>query len=475
MKRACFRFFRILPAALVLAGCATQANYEKPSNADLTPANWRWKLAGPACEAPKGNWWQMFADSELDRLETLALAENQSLAAAAARLEQARAAARVAKSSLYPSLSGNAAYDHQRLSGTRPLPIPVPVAVTPMDTDTHSVSLDAAYELDLFGRIRAQSSSAKAQMQATAADLETMHLTIAAEVAETYFALRAKDEEIAQLSQSVVLREEEAQILANRFENGLIAEIDATRARSELAGAKATLAAAEGARADLFSALALLCGKAPASLELAPAANPLPQNPPLVPAELPSALLERRSDVAAAERRLAAKYEEIGVARAAYFPSVSLVGSGGYLSGEAADLFDAQSAVWSVAPRVSLPLFTAGRTKANVERAKAVYDEALASYRQSVLSAFREVDSALAASAALARQDEAAREALAFARKTADLSKARYEAGTADYMTLADAERRVLEQERALSQLSAQRYAASVRLVKALGGGWTGR
>jgi ABC-2 type transport system ATP-binding protein len=392
---------------------------------------------------------------------------------ALAHQEKGRAAARGAKSSLYPSLSGNAAYEHQRLSGNRPMPIPVPVAVTPMDTDTHSLSLDAAYELDLFGRIRSQSASAKAQMQATAADLETMHLSIAAEVAETYFALRAKDEEIAQLSRTVQLREEEARILAGRFEKGLIAEIDATRARSELAGAKAALALAQGQKADLYGALALLCGKAPANLEVAPATAPLPENPPLVPADLPSALLERRSDIASAEKRLAAKYEEIGVARAAYFPSISLVGSGGTLSSEASDLFDAQSAVWSVAPRVSLPLFTAGRTKANVERAKAAYDEALANYKQSVLTAFREVDSALAASAALARQDGAAREALSFAKKTADLAKARYEAGYVDYMTLADAERRVLEQERALSQLSAQRYAASVRLVKALGGGWS--
>ena len=457
--------------SVLFAGVLCAADFTRPDASDLAPADWRWKSAAPSAELPKGDWWTIFGDAELSRLEGLALSGNQSLAAAAARVEQARATARMSRSALYPNLSAEASYGHERLSGNRPMPISTPMKVTPMDEDSHSIALDAAYEIDLFGRIRHSEASARAQALAGAANLETMRLSVSAEVAVDYFALRAREVECAQLSRAVELRQDEANILGERYRKGLIPEIDASQALTALASAKADLEGVELERATYCNALALLCGKAPGAFEIAPATGPLAE-PPLVPADLPSALLERRSDIAAAERRLQAKFEEIGAARAACFPSITLVGSGGYLSTDATSLFTPDSAVWSISPRINVPLFTGGRTKADLARAKAAYDEALANYRQSVLSAFREVEDALASAAFLSREQAASDEALAFARRTADLAAARYKSGLVDYLAVAGAERAVLAEERRNALLLSERHAASVRLVKALGGGW---
>lgn len=465
----------IIPLAFVLVvasigGCVSGPDYQKPETAQIAPTDWRWKIAEPGDALPKGDWWVLYADAELDRLERAALSENQSLKAALARVEQARAAAGISRSQLFPTVTGNAAYQHQRLSGNRPLPISTPMNVEPMAQDSHSVSLDMIYEIDLWGRVRRSDESALALLEANKADYDSVLLTLTADVAINYFSLRAKDAEIETLQKAVTLREESAKILRDRFQNGLIPEIDSTQAETELAQARADLAETKRQRADFFNALALLCGEAPANLALGQDLTPLPANPVAVPAGLPSSLLERRPDISAAERRLAAKNAQIGVARAAYFPSVSLTGSGGFLSTDATNLFVNDSAVWSLGPKVSLPLFTAGRTRSEVERATAAYDEAMANYRQSVLAAFREVEDALAAIQFLSEQDLAVNKAVAFARKTADLARERYAAGFVDYMTVANAERNYLAQERQSTKLRAQRYAASVKLVKALGG-----
>ena len=456
--------------ASIPAGCAVGPDYQRPDTAALAPADWRWKLAQPSDALPKGDWWTLYNDPSLDRLEQSALKDSQTLKAAFARLEQARAAAKGSRSALFPSFNAGAGYEHQRLSGNRPMPISTPISVTPMDQDSHAVSLDMAYEIDLWGRVRRTNEAAAARLSASAADSSNAVLTLTAEVAIDYFALRAKDAEIGTLRETVALRGESARILADRFKNGLIPEIDSTQADTELASSRADLDEALRQRAGLANALALLCGRAPSALDIPDNAAPLPVNPPTIPTTLPSALLERRPDVATAEQVLAAKNAEIGVARAAYFPSVSLVGSGGFLSTEATNLFTNDSAVWSVAPGVKLPLFTAGRTAAEVERAKAAYDEALANYRQSILVSFKEVEDSLADIRFLESQDGAVREALAFAGKTADLARDRYKAGLVDYMTVAEAERNLLVQERRAELIRAQRYAASVRLVKALGG-----
>jgi multidrug efflux system outer membrane protein len=466
--------FAFFPTVSFNSSCTTGPDYAKPDIGQLAPADWHWKIAEPGDARPRGDWWAVYDDATLDRLERAALSGNQSLKAAVARIEQARATARISRSQLFPTLNGNAAYQHQRLSGNRPLPISTPMDVEPMGQDSHSVSLDMIYEIDLWGRVRRSDEASLALLEANKADYDSVLLTLTADVAVNYFSLRAKDEEITALQKAVTLREESAKILADRYNNALIPEIDATQAQTELAQSRADLAETERQRAELWNALALLCGEAPARLELAENAFPLPTSPIAVPAGLPSSLLERRPDVAAAERRLAAKNAQIGVARAAYFPSVSLTGSGGFLSTEATNLFVNDSAVWSLGPKVSLPLFTAGRTKADVERASAAYDEALANYRQSVLTAFTEVEDALASIRYLAEQNAAQNEAMAFARKTSELAKERYAAGFVDYMTVANAERNYLVQERQSAKLRALRYAASVKLIKALGGSFAG-
>ena len=469
MKLAAHRLFTATLTTLLISSCVCGPEYERPDVSDLAPTDWRWKLATPSDAAPKGAWWKIYADPALDRLEEDALSGSETLKAALARVEQARAAARMSESYKLPTASASASYQHQRLSGNRPMQISTPMAIEPMNQDTHSVSLDASYELDLWGRIRRASESDVALAFASGADAENLRLTLAADVATTYFSIRAKDDEIASLDEAVQLREESAKILQERFEKDLIPEIDASRAKMELALARADLASAKKTRAELFNALSLLCGKAPANLEIGEGIALL-TNPPSVPTEAPAKLLERRPDVAAAERRLASKCAEIGVARAAYFPSVSLIGSTGFLSTDANNLATSDSAVWSIAPKVSVPLFTAGRTKADVARAKAAYDEAMANYRQSVLAAFKDTDDALADIRFLAEQDAAEDEALKFALDTEKLARQRYEAGYADYFTVVDAQRGVLAQKRAKAQLAALRYAASIHLIKALGG-----
>jgi outer membrane protein, multidrug efflux system len=470
MKKSARMILLVAIASLLFSACVCGPDYKKPDVSDLTPTDWRWKLATPSDAAPKGPWWKIYGDPALDKLETDALSGSETLKGALARVQQARAVARIGESYKLPTASASASYQHQRLSGNRPLPISTPLSIEPMNQDAHSVSLDASYELDLWGRIRRASESDAALAAASGADAENLRLTLTADVAITYFSIRAKDEEIASLDEAVRLREESAKILEERFEKELIPEIDASRAKTELASARADLAGARKNRAELFNALALLCGKAPANLEECESA-PLVANPPAIPANAPATLLEYRPDVAAAERRLEAKCAQIGVARAAYFPSVNLIGSTGFLSTDANNLATSDSATWSIAPKVSVPLFTGGRTKAEATRAKAAYDEAVANYRQAVLAAFKDVEDALADIRFLAEQDAAQNEALKFALETEKLARQRYDAGYVDYLGVVDAERGVLAQKRAKSQIASLRYAASIRLIKALGGG----
>jgi multidrug efflux system outer membrane protein len=464
-----------LPAGLLLlpafAGCVVGPRYQKPDVARLTPADWHWKIAEPNDALPKGAWWELFNDPELSRLERAAAASNQTLRAAVARVDQARAVARLSRSEFFPEISLDPSYARQRISANQPIPLPVAAPRKPITQDSFSVPLDLRWELDLWGRVRHSLEGARAQAEASAADYHNVLLTLQADVAVNYFALRALDASVSTLRRAVELRRESATILQDRFSHGLIPEIDAVQARAEAAQADAALADAERQRTERLYALALLCGQPASQFEIA-ASGGVTASPVAVPAGLPSALLERRPDIAAAERRLFARNAQIGVARSAYFPSIALIGSAGFLSAAADNLFSDDSRAWSIGPRISLPLFNAGRTKADAARATAAYDEALADYRQSVLVAFKDVEDALAQIALRARQASAQAKALAFSRQAAGLAKSRYEAGIISYLEVATAERAVLQQERQSAQIEAARFAASVHLIKALGGGW---
>ena len=459
---------RLTALFLVAASCTVGPAYKKPDAAQLAPAEWHWKLAEPRDAVPKGDWWDVFHDAGLARLETNALACNQNLRAAVARVDQARAAARLTRSQLFPELSFDPSFNRQRVSANEPLPFLV--KLKPVYLNTFDVPLDLSYEMDLWGRVRRSFQSSRAQAQASAADCQNVLLTLTADVAVNYFLLRSLDAEIATLDLTLQLRENSAAILAARFAAGTIPELDAAQAKADLAATQADLADLTRQRAETQDALALLCGQPASSFTLP--ALPLAGSPPRVPIGLPSSVLERRPDIAAAERNLASKNAQIGVARAAYFPIVRLTGQAGYLSGEAQNLFRPDSLAFSFGPSLSLPLFTAGRTAAGVKQAESSAQEALANYKQTVLTALKEVEDSLAQILFWNQQAAAQNDALTSARRVSQLTQARCDAGVLTEFEVINARRAELQQERQTAELCARRYAATVRLIKALGGGW---
>jgi multidrug efflux system outer membrane protein len=469
MVKSARRTFWNCVVAVLLCSCAVGPNYKRPDLAPITPADWHWKPAEPQDALPKGEWWAVFHDPVLDQLESQAAVNNQDLRAALARLEQARAEARITRSQLYPELTLDPSAARQRSSGN--LPTPIPVRVRSATFNTFNVPLDLSYEVDLWGKIRRSFESSRAQAQASLADYQNFQLSLAADVASEYFLVRSLDREIVTLRRTIQLRQDSVRILSDRFTIGTIPEIDLAEAKTDLATAKADLADTTRQRAETLHALALLCGRAASTFDVPEHAASI-SSPPLPPVVLPSALVERRPDIAKAERTLAAQNAQIGVARAAYFPVIRLTGQAGYLSAESDKLFSTDSRTWSIGPSVSLPIFTAGRTAADVRRARAVYEEALAQYREIVLTAFREVEDSLAQVTLRAQQASDQSEALASATKVWDLDRARYDAGVISYFELADAERLALQQERLAAQIQGQRFIASVHLIKALGGGW---
>jgi multidrug efflux system outer membrane protein len=449
-------------------------DYKQPTNS--VPANYKavqlgnWKEGQPLDNVPKGNWWELFGDTNLNALESQALQANQQLKAAVARVDQARSTARVARSQLLPSLTLDPSYTRQRYS-----PNANP-SFGDLTANTFSTPLDLSYEIDLWGRVRRSFESAHADAQASLAEFYNVLLTLQSDVAQNYFALRSLDAEIATVASTVDLRKEQVRLVRSRLEGGIGSELDVAQAETELATTEAEAAALAQERDELENAIAILAGENPATFKLAALENantnwnPLP---PEIPAGLPADLLERRPDVAAAERQLASANAKIGVAKAAFFPVLTLTGSGGYLSGDLESLFNWDSRTWSIGPSLSLPIFAGGRNRANYKHSQAAFEEATALYRQQILVAFGEVEDSLSGIHHLAVQSEAQQRAVASARRAADLATDRYRSGIVAYIEVVDANRDTLTAERANAQLAGQRLIASVQLIKALGGGWT--
>jgi hydrophobe/amphiphile efflux-1 (HAE1) family protein/NodT family efflux transporter outer membrane factor (OMF) lipoprotein len=463
----------LFPIVRAKAGALTIGpDYRQP--AISVPANYKavefgsWKEGRPLDNVPKGRWWEIFGDTYLDALESQSLSANQQLKAAVARVDQARATARIARGQLLPSLNLDPSFTRQRYS---PNEVPGFGRIT---ADTYSTPLDLSYEVDLWGRVRRSFQSAHAEAQASLADFYDVLLTLQADVAQNYFALRSLDAEIATVNGTIGLRREQLQLVRSRLEGGIGSDLDVAQAETELATTEAEGASLAQQRDELENAIAILVGENPASFRLAALedANWNPQ-PPEIPAGLPADLLERRPDVAAAERQLASANAKIGVAKAAFFPVLSLTGSGGYLSAGADNLFNWDSRTWSVGPSLSLPIFAGGRNRANYSRSKAAFEEATALYRQQILVAFGEVESSLSGLHHLADQSEAQERAVTSARRSADLAADRYQSGVVAYIEVVDANRDALAAERANAQLAGQRLIACVQLIKALGGGWT--
>src|SRR5213592_588861 len=459
---------------LALAGCAVGPNYKRPTTE--TPAHYKaealgsWKRGQPGDHVPKGDWWNIFGDQTLNDLQGRATGANQELKAAVARVEQARATARVARSELLPTLNADSSYTRQRFS-----PNQVP-SFGDLTANNYRGALDLSYEIDLWGRVRRGFESARADAQASLAAFHNVLLALQADVAQNYFALRALDAEIATVTGTMNLRKEQVRLVRSRFEGGIGSELDVARAETELATTEAEAASLAQRRAELENAIAILAGANPAVFKLSAlddANTKWNPQPPVVPAGLPAELLERRPDVAEAERQLASANARIGVAKAAFFPVLSLTGSGGYVSGDIDSLMHRESRTWSIGPSLSLPIFAGGRNRANYKRSQASFDEAVARYRQQVLVAFGEVENSLSGIRHLVDQAAAQQRAVANARRAAELATDRYRSGIVSYLEVVDASRDALQAERANAQLAGQRLIAAVQLIKALGGGWT--
>jgi len=472
--RKAFRLGLPLAALMLLTGCFVGPDYKRPAATTMPTAfagaTNGWKVAQPQAQFPKGNWWEIFGDAELNELEAQSSAANQQLKAAVQRFAEARATMDATRAGLFPFLSLSGSYTRQQSSANAPLTTTGKAAGQSSTYNTFTVPLDLTYEVDLWGRVRRSVESARAQAQASADDLEAIKLMIQAEVAVDYFTLRALDSQLSVLQSNVEVFNKSLELTVNRRVGGVATDLDVAQAQTILETTQAQLPAVALQRARFEHALAVLTGQ-PASTFRIPERT-LSNTPPFIPSGLPSELLERRPDISAAERRMAAANANIGVAKAAFFPSITLNGLAGLESINAGTLFNAASGFWAVGPSLNVPIFEGGRLRADLRLTKATYEEVIANYRQSVLSAFAEVEDNLSAQNLLASQYEAQSRALVAARKQLEIANNRYRNGLITYLEVATAQNTVLNVEFATVQLRGQQIVAAVTLVKALGGGW---
>ena len=473
-KRLMPRLFPLLAALLVLAGCSVAPPYERAS-VD-TPAAFKevpdangWKAAEPAENVSRGEWWTVFSDPTLDRLEIQAADANQDLQAGLARLTQARAALQGTRAGLFPHLEVGTGATRQRTSPAS--------QKLPADADSEARTLWRAqatvgYEAELFVRISSDIEAASAATQQSEALLRSLQLAIQADVAQAYFGVRELDALAALYVETVSLREQNLTLFQRRFDEGDISELELARSRTELASARSEVIGIARQRAVAEHALAILLGQAPAAFALP--AQPLDPVTVRIPVGLPSDLLERRPDIAAAERAMAAANARIGSARAAFYPRFELTGAFGYESAELGDLFKWSSRTFLLGPLVgtmlSLPVFDAGARQAGLDQANAAYQQDVANYRQTVLRAFKEVEDNLAHLRLLGDQKQAQADAVHSARRAARVSQIQFREGSISYLGVIDADHSVLQQQRIAVQLDADKARATVNLIRAVGG-----
>lgn len=470
MKHISASLALVVAALFLLAGCVVGPNFEPPTS--VSPATWREQgRAASSSQRLATNWWALFGDETLDDLQLRALTANQDLKQAVARVDENRATLHRAKSDWYPTLNLNQSYEHARSSENGLQGRTTGNGLIPLEQDDFRATIDGSYELDLWGKVRRTVESAAAQSAAVEAARDTVLLNLTADVAENYFSLRSLDAEIAVLERTLGLREKALAVNRLRLEGGIALPADVSRAETELANVQSDLSEARRRRVIFRNGLAVLCGEPASTFDLE--SKPLVfTTPPEVPAGLPSELLLRRPDVAEAEQTAASRCAEIGVAKAAFLPSVKLTGYAGFESLELKDLFTWEGRIWSVGPSVTMPIFNGGRNRANLKVAEARYEQAVAAYRQSVLGAFRDVENALSNTRAYAEQAAALRRAEASAQQTAEYFDQRLQGGMIGYLDVVDAQRTLLQAERASVQNLDLRYSASIQLIKALGGGW---
>lgn len=459
----------------LVAACSVEPAYHPPQVDVPTTfkeaAPGTWKQAQPADSVPRGDWWTIFGDATLDTLEEQALTANPDLKAAAARVQESRASLAAARSAWFPEVDAGFGATRERLSPAFEF---LPQNANVPTTTLWQAQATVSYEADLFGRVKSNVSATRADSQQSEALFRSVQLALQADVAATYFALRELDTERDLYGRTVALREQGVTLVQHRFDEGEVSELDLSQAKSELATTRADAVGVERQRAAAEHSLAILLGKAPAEFSFAQA--PLVPVTARVPPGLPSALLERRPDIAAAERAMAAANARVGLAKSAFFPQLDITGSFGYESTSLGDLFMWSSRSFLLGPflgtELTMPLFDGGRRKAQLAQARDQYDEDVARYRSQVLSAFREVEDSLSDLRLLGEQIRARNDAVASAERAEHLSQTQYREGQVNYLDVLDSERSVLTAQQQASQLAGAQAVATVTLIRALGGSW---
>ncbi len=472
MRRAAPAF--AIAVFTVTSGCVVGPNYVKP-NVPMTPSFKEplppefkeapgWKQGEPKDDTHGGKWWEIFGDPALNALEEQIDVSNQNLAAAEAQLRGARAAIRVQRSNLYPNVNGGISITGQGTSGSLGRGSASQTAVLTLPT------ISASWEPDVFGAIHRSIEATTASAQATAADLANLRLVLQTELALDYFQLHGLDAQKALLDNNVAAYQQAVQLTVNRYNQGIASQVDVAQAQTQLEQTRAESTDTMVARSQLEHAIAILLGRPPAEFSIP--FDPLKATPPPIPGLIPSEILERRPDIAAAERRVAAANAQIGVAIAAYYPTITLGASAGLQGSSLANLFTWPSRFWSLGPSATQLLFDAGRRRGITEQAQAAYDITVANYRQSVLNAFQNVEDNLAALRYLEQESREQAAAVSYAERSLQLATNRYQGGITTYLEVITAQAVALTNERTAVGLQIRRMTASVGLIQALGGGW---
>jgi len=463
-------WLKVLLALVVLAfGCAVGPNYRTP--AVVTPPAYKeagnWKPAQPNDQNLGGDWWKIFQDPQLDALELQVNVSNQNLKAAEAQYQEARAVLRYNRADYYPTVTAGMSASRTRVSSRRPPPNSIFNGITYND---FILPVDFSYQADVWGRVRRTVESYRDQAQASAADLATVNLSLHADLAIDYFQARSLDAEEQLLTSTVKQYEDALELTQSRFQGGLSSEVEVQQAKTQLDTTRAQAIDVGVLRAQYEHAVAILIGKPPAELTLPPL--PLTNPPPPIPVSVPSELLERRPDIAAAERRVAAANAQIGVAKSAYYPLIELTGGGGFESASITTLLNGPSGLWSFGASALGTIFDVGRRRALTDQARAAYDVQVAAYRESVLTGFQQVEDNLAALRILENEAKVQDEAVTAAQSSLDLSNTRYTGGVTSYLEVTIAQSAALADEVTAVNLLGRRMANTVLLIQALGGGW---
>jgi len=467
-----------LGCLLLCSGCTVGPRYARPSAPAPTPDAWKtqppWEQAAPKDAIPKGTWWQIFQDPALDIYEHQLLQANQSLVAARDRLSQARSLARVATADYFPQVSADPSAVRERGSGNRPLNGAITsnstLPIRPYTQSVYTIPFSLSYEADLFGRVRRNVEAANASLQSTASDLGNVQLVLTAELAADYFTLRELDAEYQVVEESVTLQRRALDLLNRRHEGGVASGLEVAQQATLLDSTISQAALVQQTRAQYEHAIAVLVGQSASNFTVPVA--PLKTTPPAVPLGVPSDVLERRPDISTYERDVAYANAQVGLARAAFYPHITLSGAGGLQSTALSSLFNAPSLFWSLGADALQPVVQGGRNRANLAAAQAAYDEAVANYRQTVLTAFQQVEDGISNLSNLSQALSTQAAAVEDARKALEIANNRYVGGVTTYLDVITAQTTLLSNQRLETQLLGQQLVSTVYLVKALGGGW---